>query len=500
MDNQCEKEVLISFAQHDQRSAYEICLAFERKGYTVVMQTWKSISEMHNTATRCQHVILVLSDWYINLAFNDSEWNKVFSRGPKDVLNRFLLAKVNRCYPEGLLTFIKTVDLYDFNKANTSAVVEAVEQDRATLRTDTATGGSPRRHEEGYARLIGLLCGMFKDVELRRFVRFLEDGEELSRHLPGPSISLNTLAEEVVFLLDRHGRIDKDLFVKLEQERPRRKHDIKQVRDALFDKAASTGTVSASHSDNATTSAPPFVNRKAKHSEPNTVKPSGANIDTPILEVLAEKLPIIKGFRTVLNEIFENRTRYGLLIASSASTVIMSAIVILAVLLPSYLGPWRNITVYVACILVMISYYGLGFNLLASAAPVNSVKIQWDRAVEDRNLALLFSRYSSECIKDGIEDLGKVLRNVSITPVGSIENKKGIGVISVIRVAAASVQCFFLYVFSISKADVPVWLWFLFIISLGILYDKICENDTQKKLTRMIEILREAYKNSKRKR
>jgi hypothetical protein len=65
--------------------------------------------------------------------------------------------------------------------------------------------------QTGKKALIELLQSLFSADELRRFVALLP-GENLSAALPSGSVSLATLAFEVVGVLDRHGKLDGSFF------------------------------------------------------------------------------------------------------------------------------------------------------------------------------------------------------------------------------------------------------------------------------------------------
>jgi tetratricopeptide (TPR) repeat protein len=74
-----------------------------------------------------------------------------------------------------------------------------------------------------------LLVSLFTEAELRMFLRSLPDGEVLAACLPAGPAPLSLLAFEAVALLERHGRIDAELFRHLHQERPGRRGDIERV-------------------------------------------------------------------------------------------------------------------------------------------------------------------------------------------------------------------------------------------------------------------------------
>lgn len=80
------------------------------------------------------------------------------------------------------------------------------------------------------AQLSELLLSLFSADELRRFVRYLPDGDTLMGSLPGANASASQTAQETVYTLERHGLINHDLFDRLAAERPRRAHEINELR------------------------------------------------------------------------------------------------------------------------------------------------------------------------------------------------------------------------------------------------------------------------------
>lgn len=97
-----------------------------------------------------------------------------------------------------------------------------------------------------------LLLSLFSADELRRWLRFLPDGEGIVGRLPGPTASPAQLAHDAVEVLDRDGRIaDASFWDRLVGERPRRKGDIDGVR-ALFGASTTTPTTAGPTSGAAT--------------------------------------------------------------------------------------------------------------------------------------------------------------------------------------------------------------------------------------------------------
>lgn len=77
--------------------------------------------------------------------------------------------------------------------------------------------------------LSDLFTSLFMEAELRVFLRCLPWGDAVGSALPGGPTSLSFLAFEAVSLLERHGRVDAELFQHLQQERPGRRTEIELV-------------------------------------------------------------------------------------------------------------------------------------------------------------------------------------------------------------------------------------------------------------------------------
>ena len=84
-----------------------------------------------------------------------------------------------------------------------------------------------------WAALQALMLSCFSADELRRFMRYLPDGDALVRQLPGVLASGDALAAEAVDVLRRAGMVNDDLRRRLRAERPRRADQIDAVFDAL---------------------------------------------------------------------------------------------------------------------------------------------------------------------------------------------------------------------------------------------------------------------------
>lgn len=79
-----------------------------------------------------------------------------------------------------------------------------------------------------------LLASCFSSSELRRFIRYLPDGDRLCPRLPDQGVSLAGLVEDVVELLDREGALDVGFFDALAQVRPRRETEVRAVQETVL--------------------------------------------------------------------------------------------------------------------------------------------------------------------------------------------------------------------------------------------------------------------------
>ncbi len=83
--------------------------------------------------------------------------------------------------------------------------------------------------------LVALLQSLFSTEELRRFVRYLPQGEQIENGLPSGSASLTAVVSETVAALRRRGHLDDAFFELLVAERPGRRTDIVEIQTALRD-------------------------------------------------------------------------------------------------------------------------------------------------------------------------------------------------------------------------------------------------------------------------
>lgn len=82
------------------------------------------------------------------------------------------------------------------------------------------------------SNLAALLLSLFAADELRRFLRYLPDGDAILAALPGANAAPATLAAEAVAYLQRQGLIRRELRDALIAERPRKVDDIERVFSA----------------------------------------------------------------------------------------------------------------------------------------------------------------------------------------------------------------------------------------------------------------------------
>lgn len=98
-------------------------------------------------------------------------------------------------------------------------------------RPGPTRGTGPEVAASPHEALYRLLLSLFSADELRRFLRYLPDGDELSRELPGGTASSAQLVSDAVDVLESRGLLgDPDFWARLRSERPRRRHELEQVR------------------------------------------------------------------------------------------------------------------------------------------------------------------------------------------------------------------------------------------------------------------------------
>lgn len=89
----------------------------------------------------------------------------------------------------------------------------------------------------GMRELRELLLSLFTAHELGHFMSDLPGGEQLSNALPGSEASRDVLAGAAVQVLDRHGRINHQLFDAMLDQRSGRSDDIERTRRAVLGSA-----------------------------------------------------------------------------------------------------------------------------------------------------------------------------------------------------------------------------------------------------------------------
>src|SRR5690242_12711431 len=82
---------------------------------------------------------------------------------------------------------------------------------------------------DGRARFEALLCELFDEPAIRRWIRLNDDGEEVAALIPGPPIALRELVHAATDILLRRGLVDVRLFERLGAEFPRRSADIRAI-------------------------------------------------------------------------------------------------------------------------------------------------------------------------------------------------------------------------------------------------------------------------------
>jgi serine/threonine protein kinase len=81
----------------------------------------------------------------------------------------------------------------------------------------------------GRSHFEALLCDLFDEAAIRRWLRLRDDGDVLATLIPGPPIALRELVHAATEILLRHSLVDVQLFERLAREFPGRSAEIKDV-------------------------------------------------------------------------------------------------------------------------------------------------------------------------------------------------------------------------------------------------------------------------------
>lgn len=253
----------ISYDRADHAWADWIAWTSEEAGYRVALQSWDPqpgtgfIREIQKAAKAAQRTIAVLSEDYLAASFARPEWAAALAQDAQRLARQLLPVRVAPCDPQRILGPISYVDLLGLNEdAARAALLDAL-QEGVKMDREPPFGGVPshelvqqqaNRHfarrvpfptpTSGLREFVELLCSVFSEHELRQFVRFLPNGEQLIAALPGAHASPGNLAFEAAMLFRRHGLLEPELFARLVRERPHRRDDITRVEKLLRDREA----------------------------------------------------------------------------------------------------------------------------------------------------------------------------------------------------------------------------------------------------------------------
>ncbi|MEL7369953.1 MAG: toll/interleukin-1 receptor domain-containing protein [Myxococcota bacterium] len=89
-------------------------------------------------------------------------------------------------------------------------------------------------------KLEEFLMSAFSDNELRRFIRYLPEGDQMLNRLPANGVSLSEFTSAFVELAQRDGIIDDKFFAALMAERPRRRDAIEWLQRQQFPQASTS--------------------------------------------------------------------------------------------------------------------------------------------------------------------------------------------------------------------------------------------------------------------
>lgn len=107
----------ISYTSQDQAWADWIAWTLEVAGYSVIALAWNFrpsdnvVFEMQRAASRCQKMIVVLSEKYLQSAYAEPEGVAVFAQIPQSAGRKLIPVRVDECKPTGILSAIVYLDL-----------------------------------------------------------------------------------------------------------------------------------------------------------------------------------------------------------------------------------------------------------------------------------------------------------------------------------------------------------------------------------------------------
>lgn len=157
--------------------------------------------------------------------------------------------------------------------------------------------------------LASLLLSFFSADELRRFLRYLPEGDALTSGLPGATASPATLAHESVGLLVRSGLLSEAHFwERLTEERPRRANETRKVRDLFAAQPTAAATAPSPTTAANPTTAPPPARVTILFASASPEKDERLRVDVEQREVM-EKLRGAR-YRDLMNPVHINAVRF----------------------------------------------------------------------------------------------------------------------------------------------------------------------------------------------
>ncbi|WP_261571110.1 toll/interleukin-1 receptor domain-containing protein [Frankia gtarii] len=118
-DGATESDFLISYIKADQDWAEWIAWNLEGAGYKVQIEAWDAVPGsnwvfmMNQAVTRAKRTIAVLSHAYLSSTRDGQEWQAAYNDDPTGITRKLVPIRVEDCKPDGVLSPLITVDLFD---------------------------------------------------------------------------------------------------------------------------------------------------------------------------------------------------------------------------------------------------------------------------------------------------------------------------------------------------------------------------------------------------
>ncbi|MCL2049564.1 MAG: toll/interleukin-1 receptor domain-containing protein [Defluviitaleaceae bacterium] len=149
-----KKDFFISYTQKDEQQALWIAGTLEKAEFSTIIQAWdfnageNFIINMDNALKNSKHLIIVLSEDYLNSLNCRTEWTAAFARYAKGELRAIIPIKISEVELDGLLAPISYINLYKLEESEREkALIDGVTPNKNRIRPDTS--GIIRRRGKG---------------------------------------------------------------------------------------------------------------------------------------------------------------------------------------------------------------------------------------------------------------------------------------------------------------------------------------------------------------